>query len=392
MRVVRLRTRPSRDGKTFSYLLDYIDEQGKRKRVSLGHYDKRRAESERAQRERELRMGVMSPEPMKISIFIEDSLARTGLQIRATTRTEYAHAGKCFVEAVGDINYQQVNLRHAELFRQACLDQGNSPATAAKKLRSLRRLFQLAVDRGQIEENPFKKIAMPKSPKKKVRRYTTEECQQILKAARDFQAPMSLMWELLIFTALTTGMRKGELLNTVWGDIDFAAKTIEVCPKKDTAKTWAWDVKDCDRRLLPLTDELVSMLAEHQSSQPENYPYVLVPSCRYDRVQELRQNGKWTLCSQLNLISNFTQQFKKILKRAGIKSGTFHDLRRTALSNLLAGGLGEYDIMRIAGHSSFDVTHKFYLSTADNLLDRARRVCSDSARAWHAPLIVGERT
>lgn len=34
--LVRLRARPSRDGKTFMYLLDYVDENGKRKRISLG--------------------------------------------------------------------------------------------------------------------------------------------------------------------------------------------------------------------------------------------------------------------------------------------------------------------------------------------------------------------
>ena len=34
--LVRLTTRPSRNGKTFVYRLDYVDEQGKRRRVSLG--------------------------------------------------------------------------------------------------------------------------------------------------------------------------------------------------------------------------------------------------------------------------------------------------------------------------------------------------------------------
>ena len=42
--LVRLKTRPSRDGKTFKYRLDYIDEKGKRRRISLGHADKRKAE------------------------------------------------------------------------------------------------------------------------------------------------------------------------------------------------------------------------------------------------------------------------------------------------------------------------------------------------------------
>ena len=39
-------------------------------------------------------------------------------------------------------------------------------------------------------------------------------------------------------------MRRGELLNTTWRDVDFAAATVEVCPKKDTKETWEWHVKD----------------------------------------------------------------------------------------------------------------------------------------------------
>jgi integrase len=53
-----------------------------------------------------------------------------------------------------------------------------------------------------------------------------------------------LRWDLLIILALTTGMRKSELLNTVWNDIDFAEKTIEVSPKKSADKTWEWHIKD----------------------------------------------------------------------------------------------------------------------------------------------------
>ena len=46
-KLVRLRTRPSRDGKGFVYLLDYVDINGRRRRISLGHADKRKAESQR---------------------------------------------------------------------------------------------------------------------------------------------------------------------------------------------------------------------------------------------------------------------------------------------------------------------------------------------------------
>ena len=37
-----------------------------------------------------------------------------------------------------------------------------------------------------------------------------------------------------------------------------------------------------------------------------------------------------------------------------------------------ANGMSEYDVMTLAGHSSFATTHKFYLAVADDLIQRAR--------------------
>ena len=52
--------------------------------------------------------------------------------------------------------------------------------------------------------------------------------------------------------------------------------------------------------------------------------------------------------------------------------GTFHDIRRTAITMWFANGMSEYDVMTLAGHSSFSTTHKFYLAVADDLIQRAR--------------------
>jgi len=49
--LVRLRMRPSRDKKSFRYMLDYVDKQGRRRQVSLGHADKRKAERQRREKE-----------------------------------------------------------------------------------------------------------------------------------------------------------------------------------------------------------------------------------------------------------------------------------------------------------------------------------------------------
>ena len=69
----------------------------------------------------------------------------------------------------------------------------------------------------------------------------------------------------MITVALATAMRRAELLNCTWADIDFDAQTIEVNPKKNTKDTWEWLIKDADHRTLPLTEDIVQMLAEHQA-------------------------------------------------------------------------------------------------------------------------------
>jgi len=122
---------------------------------------------------------------------------------------------------------------------------------------SIERLFQLAAKRRQIEDNPFAYVDKPRSPKGKVNVYNTEECERIVKAAREFcqewDLGTNLKWDLLILIAMATAMRRGELLNCTWNDIDFEKWTIKVHPKDNTDKTWEWKIKDHGRRTLPLT-------------------------------------------------------------------------------------------------------------------------------------------
>ena len=72
-------------------------------------------------------------------------------------------------------------------------------------------------------------------------------------------------------------------------------------------------------------------------------------------------------------INNFSDMFGDIKKKAGIKSGTFHDLRRTAITNWFYEGLEITEVMRLAGHSKYDTTLRYYLAVKDDLVDRARR-------------------
>lgn len=227
-KLVTLWERPSGDGGSFTYYMLYTDENGKRRQKSLGHADKRKAERQRAKFERKLRMGCHEQHALRLREFLEISIERSRGQVRESTLVQQDIAMRHLIETVGNMSIQDVKLRHGEIYIQTCLDDGNSPATVNKKVRSVKRVFQLGVDRGLLESNPFERIRKPKSPRKKIRTYSDKECVQLIESSRILSCPDWMPWDLLILMALSTAMRRGELLNTTWADIDFGFSSNKV--------------------------------------------------------------------------------------------------------------------------------------------------------------------
>ena len=69
------------------------------------------------------------------------------------------------------------------------------------------------------------------------------------------------------------------------------------------------------------------------------------------------------------------------MSKAGVEKGEFHDFRRTCLTNWLANGLSEFDVMTMAGHASFETTRRFYLAVRSDLLDCARKASSAALKS-----------
>jgi len=371
---VQLWKRPTYDGSRYTFYLLYTDEQGRRRQKALGHADARKAERQRQAFERELRMGHSASNIQRLNEFLEDSLRRTGKQIRESTQRDYRMVMQDFIGEVGNMDYRSVEYRHGEFYVQKCLDRGNTRDTVAKKVRTLKRFFNLALERGQIDENPLRFLKQPRRVRKKIRTLSSDESHRLIKAARDWPDRTGLRWDMLVILALTTGMRKSELLNLVWSDIDFDKQTVLVTSKADTGSTWRWEIKDADERLLPLTDGVLALLTEYQATRPEGCPYVFLPGATYENIQKKRRKGQWTLTNtRLDIAGSFSRRFKELVKRAAFqKDATFHDLRRTALSDWLQSGMSILDVMRLAGHASIDTTQKFYLEISEDMVNRAR--------------------
>ncbi len=370
-KLVRLWKRPCKNGLEFKYVLIWYDESGKERWSALGHADKKKAEKAKAQKEREVRMGFIEPGSMKLSVFLEDCIERSRGQVRESTIVEYRSTMTGFIQKFGDVDICKIRHEHGERYIQHWLDKGNRPATVSKKIGTMKRLFQLAVQRGQLDENPFRFVRKLKYSEREIHTFSNDDCIGMIGAARNSNIGAPFRWDILILTALCTGMRRGELLNLTWRDVDFEKKLICIRPKENTKHTWEWHIKDTDRRKVPLTDEVIQLLVEHQSVQPSGYPYVFVTPSRYDFIQEARETDKWNMRQGRCPIANFRRQFNLTLEKAGIDQGEFHDLRRTCLTNWFANGLSEYDVMSMAGHASFETTRRFYLAISHDVIDWA---------------------
>ncbi len=114
-KLVRLWKRPCKNGREFKYVLIWNDELGKERWQTLGHVDGQKAQKQRVQKERELRMGLTEPETMKLSQFQVDSLTKTSGQVREGTLDEYCTTMNQFIVCYAKINLRPKNAKNLKL-------------------------------------------------------------------------------------------------------------------------------------------------------------------------------------------------------------------------------------------------------------------------------------
>jgi hypothetical protein len=71
---------------------------------------------------------------------------------------------------------------------------------------------------------------------------------------------------------------------------------------------------------------------------------------------------------EAEMLNNLRRGFQKIVRRAGIKRCTFHDLRRTFVSHLAMADVNQAVVQRLAGHASITATLRYYTGTMPEAL------------------------
>ena len=196
------------------------------------------------------------------------------------------------------------------------------------ELDTLRLILNLAIKWGYLSLNPVKGVARLKVDDAKPPRFlTVEECERLFEASPIEQRR-------IFFTFLSTGMRKSELENLQWQDVDFGRRQILIRSKPD------WKPKAGERDI-PITEALLATLTEIQKESRKALPT--------DYVFDVKRSGRSKNWMRMQLI--------KIAAAAGIADLTrLHTLRHTFASHLVMNGVDLPTVSKLMGHSDVETT------------------------------------
>jgi len=146
------------------------------------------------------------PEKVLLKDFIEEHQTVMAGQVAYATLSDQMRALKLFENFIGsEAEVTGIKPRHAEAFISCRLALGLTVATVNKDIRTLRRIFNLAIDpRGYLHEgqNPFRKIKQRKKSEHAIRYVEITEYQAMLNATD------SLWWKALFSIAYGSGLRR----------------------------------------------------------------------------------------------------------------------------------------------------------------------------------------
>ena len=214
------------------------------------------------------------------------------------------------------------------------LSEGVCNATVKREVACLKNLLNTAVTWKRIKANPIKAVPKLKEPPGRLRYLTLEEINNLLAYCPDPPHPLRA----IITVALTTGMRKSEILGLKWDYI-----------KPDNRFIILPITKNNTVRVVPMNDTLLKALKE----LPRESDFVF-----------WNARGKH--------LGDVKRSFATACRRAGIENFRFHDLRHTYASHLAMRGVHMRALQELLGHKDIKMTQRYSHLSPDQLQGAVR--------------------
>lgn len=235
---------------------------------------------------------------------------------------------KTLIPQFNEMLLSKITPAHIEDYKRKRLYEDRvQPSTINRDLACLRHMFNIAKKlKGYDGENPVKDVDFFQERQYVMKILDREEIARLTSVAKDYLKP-------IIIVALNTGMRRGELFNLRWNDVDFAEHYIFV--KK---------TKSGFMRKIPMND----LVAE--------------------ALKNIRRESEFVFCNPKikDRLTCIQRPFKAACRKAGVPDLRFHDLRHTAATYMVIGGVDLATVSQILGHSDIKMTMKYAHPTPEN--------------------------
>ena len=327
------------------YYLYYKNDNGKKQKVSTRSHLKSGAlkflttfKIEREDRKR----------PMLFSAFMIKFLEYAKSNLRQGTISLYERSRDLFIKLIGDITLDRLTAYHWDKYKALRLKEV-SPVTVNIELRNLRSILSKAYRWGIILKNPFSLQPLCAVPEKYPIYFTQEEFSIFYKVIRD-------QWfkDVILFAVLT-GMRRSEITNLRWRDIDAEKKIIHI-QSSPTFRT-----KSGKKRVMPVHEKLTFIIADAKAHNQDD----LVFTRDHKKIHGDYLTNK--LSDNLKLTT---------IQRKGLH---FHSLRHTFASWLVQDGVPLYEVQTLMGHSSISVTEIYAHLQPIQLHEAVNRLTIDAS-------------
>jgi integrase len=289
---------------------------------------------------------------------------------RPMTWRGYEHLVRLHIlPTLGRVRLAKLTPQHVHsLVTQKVREGRLSPRTIQYMHSVLRAALNQAVRWRMVHYNAAAMVSTPRVTRREVLVLTPETARRLLDAARGDRL------EALYSVALALGLRQGEALGLKWDDIDLETGMLHVrrasqrIPHQGTQLVETKTARS--RRTLVMPPIVISALHAHRARQAIER---LAAGERWVDLDQVFPSEKGTLADGPNI----THRFHKLLKRAGLPSMRFHDLRHACASLLLVQGVHPRVVMETLGHSQISLT----MNTYSHVLPALQRDAADLMEA-----------